>query len=275
MDEAFDLTCHVTVGLMPQYLDDDLPESQVVRLEQHIVVCPGCHTYLAQLRRTIAAVSALSSDGLRRQAWQGIVARLPGSSDPRNEPAGQVVAYKFLSGDRMSPFARVRWPEPGAGWVFASTDVGACRRAVHACRVPDLAYWLGERLWRVELAGGIAETPSKIVAGRGRLLGLVDGWPESSGAFIEDCQARLEQLLSQAQEQQDFRAVRFLKAYAREIEPDRDPASVSYTTAHAAGVVGWTQEEGLAAKARGEYSPFDSERRRQSRWLADQLGLTP
>jgi len=50
MDEVFDLTCEVTVGLLPNYLDDDLPERQVVRFEQHIVMCPGCRTYLAQLR---------------------------------------------------------------------------------------------------------------------------------------------------------------------------------------------------------------------------------
>jgi len=220
-------------------------------------------------------VSGLRGDGLRSQVWEGIAARLPATSGPGEEPAGQTVAYKFLSGDRMSPFAHVRWPEPGDGWVRASAAVGACRRAVHACRAVDLAYWLDERLWRVELAGEIVEAPSKIAAERGRLLGVVDGWPEVSGAFIQDCVARNAQLLSLAEERRDFRAVRFLRTYASEIAADSDPASVSYTTAHAAGIVGWTPEEALAARTRGERSPFDSERYRQSRWLADQLGLTP
>jgi hypothetical protein len=274
MTEAFDLPCDVTVRIMPQYLDDDLPERQVVRLEQHIVVCPGCSTYLDQLRRTVAAVSELRGDRLSDQVWEGVAARLVSSNDSGPEPAGQVVAYKFIADDRMSPFARVRWPEPGSGWVVASAAVGACRRAVHACRVQDLAYWLGERLWRVELAGQITESQFKIVAERGRLLDVVDGWPEVSEAFVEDCAARLAELLGQAQEQRDYRAVRFLEQYVNEIVHDNDPASVSYTTAHAAGIAGWTPDEAQAARTRGELSPFDSERRRQSRWLAARLKLT-
>ncbi len=271
----FDLTCHVTVGLLPQYLDDELPERQVVRLEQHLMVCPGCSTYLDQLRRTVAAVGRLRRHTLPGQVWEGIAARLLSGSGPDVEPAGQVVAYKFLAGDRMSTFARVRWPEPGGGWMVASSDVGICRRAVHACRVQDLAYWLGETLWRVELAGQVAEGSSKIVAERGRLIEQVDGWPRASQAFIRDCAARLRRLLKQAKEQKDDRAVSFIECYLSEIKGDNDPASVSYTTAHAAGLVGWTLDEGRAAKARSEHSPLDSERRRQSRWLADRLGLTP
>jgi hypothetical protein len=278
MADAFDLTCDAAVGLLPRYLDDslldDLPESQVVRLEQHIVVCPGCRTYLAQLRRTIAAVAGLRGDRRPDQLWQGIQARLPDRGAPQAGPSAQVMAYKFLSGGQRSPFARVRWPEPGCGWIVASGTVGACRRAVHACRERDLAYWLDERLWRVELAGEVTETPFKIVAGRGRLVAEVVGWPEASGAFIENCRSRIAELLSLVTQQRDFRKERFLNKYAAETEHDPDPASVGYTTAHAAGVVGWTPEEAMAARASGEDSPFDTERRRQSSWLADRLGLT-
>lgn len=270
-----DLTCEVTVGLMPVYLEDDLSEGEVVLLEQHIMVCPGCHTYLAQLRQTIRAVSGLRGEELRSQVWQGIAARLPADGASGSEPADRVMAYKFLSQDRISPFAQVRWPERDDGWVYASAPAGACRRAVHACRAHDLAYWLGERLWRVELAGRITEVPSKIAAERGRLLEEVKDWPKVSDAFVKDCAARLGQLLSQAEKQQEDRAVRFLVTYESEIDKDTDPASVSYTTAHAADVVGWTPEEARAAETRGERSPFESERRRQGRWLADKLGLAP
>jgi hypothetical protein len=275
MADAFDQSCQVAVGLLPRYLDDGLPEGQAVRLEQHVMVCPGCRTYLAQLRRTIGAVSGLRRDRPRTQVWERVAACLGMSADGGEEPTARVVAYKFLSADRISPFAGVRWPEPGTGWVLARAEVGACRRAVHACRATDLAYWLGERLWRVELTGGITEAPSKIVAGRGRLLDPVDGWPGCSEAFIQDCAARLKQLLSQAEDQHLGRAAGFLTAYEKELLGDSDPASVSYTTAHAAGIVGWTEEEARAAKASDEVSAFDSERHRQSRWLADRLGLTP
>jgi hypothetical protein len=277
VDEWFDLTCQVAVGLLPKYLDDDLAEPQVVRLEQHIAICPGCATYLAQLRRTIAAVSGLRGDGLQRQVWEGIAADLradagAGAAIPDAADEDRVVAYKFLSSDRTSPFAGVRWPEPG-GWVFAASTVGTCRRAVHACRARDLAYWLGERLWRVELAGSITESASKVVAERGRLLAPVDGWPGASAAFIENCVARMADLLGLARDNQDFRAVRVLKVYTEELRGDADPASVSYTVAHAAGIAGWFPGQALAAQARGERTPFDAERRRQSDWIAEKLGL--
>jgi anti-sigma factor RsiW len=301
MAESFDLTCQVSVELLPKYLDDDLPEGQTVRLEQHIMICPGCRTCLEQLRRTIGAVSRLRIGESRQHLWADIAARIPtvvvpadpGSEDvatanpgatglrvaaPDPDPAGGVVAYKFLAADRMAPFSHVRWPEPsadGGDWIFASAAVGACRRAVHACRAVDLAYWLDQRLWRVELAGEVIESATKIVAERGRLLEPVDGWPEIGRTFIDDCAGRLAELCDWAKENQDHRATRMLRAYVKEMteDEDTDPASVSYTVAHAAGIVGWLPGEGLAAKTRGERTPFDAERRRQSRWLAGRLGL--
>ncbi len=300
MAESSDLTCQVAVELLPKYLDDDLPEAQTVRLEQHIVICPGCSTYLEQLRRTIAAVSRLRTGEPRPLLWAGIAASLrvpavwtgPGPDDraavdpettrphvtsPDAGAADRVVAYKFLASDRTAPFSRVRWPGPGAdgGWVVASAPVGACHRAVHACRARDLAYWLDRRLWRVELAGEITQSATKIVAERGRLLEPVDGWPEAGLAFVEDCLTRLAELCDWASENRDHRATRMLRAYLKEIEEeqDTDPASVSYTAAHAAGIAGWLPGEGLAAKARGERTPFDAERRRQGRWLTARLGL--
>jgi Putative zinc-finger len=284
--EPFDLTCQVTIGLLPAYLDDDLPDRQAVRLEQHLVTCPGCLTYLAQLRRTIAAVAGLRLEWDRERVWDRIAATLAGTSapvpgadaDPGTSglvPNPPTVAFKFLRADRVSPFAGVRWPEPGHGWVRADARPGPCRRAVHACRVRDLAYWVDQTLWRVELAGDVAETPSKIVAERGRLVERVAGWPAVAGGFVADCAARIGQLLNQARERGDTRSVHFLTAYAEEVAQDKDPASVSYVAAHAAGVVGWTAEEALTAASAGVDNPFDQERHRQSGWLADRLGLRP
>jgi putative zinc finger protein len=273
-DESYDLTCSVAVALMPPYLDDALDAAEAARLEQHIMVCPGCSTYLAQLRRTIAAVAGLRRRGVSRAApVPGPLGGEPGGPGP-----GPVVAYKFLPADRISPFARVRWPEPGSGlWMHGSADGGICGRSVHACRPGDLAYWLdgGYLLWRVELAGQLAEEGSKIAAERGRLLAVVNGWPEASEAFVDDCLARLTGLLDLAGRRGEKRAERFLASYQDEIarEHDRDPVSVSYTAAHAADVLGWTADDAREARARGTANPFDDERRRQSRWLADRLEL--
>jgi anti-sigma factor RsiW len=76
MAESSDLTCQLSVELLPKYLDDDLPEAQTLRLEQHIMICPGCRTYLEQLRRTIAAVSRLRIGEPRHQLWADIAAHL-------------------------------------------------------------------------------------------------------------------------------------------------------------------------------------------------------
>lgn len=293
--ESPDLTCQVSVALVPKYLDDNLPEGQTVRLEQHIAICPGCSTYLGQLRRTIAAVARLQVSAPRDQLWAGIAARLPAVApadagphairhpalpNPRPVPAGpgdtnRVLAYKFLASDRTARFSQVRWPWPAkAGeWVSAAAVTGTCRPAVHACRAKDLAFWLDQGLWRVELAGEVTESGTKIVAQRGRLLEPVDRWPEVVPAFMDDCAARLGELQRWAKEKRDHRASRMLRDYMNEVADATDPASVSYTVAHSAEVVGWLPGEGMAAKARGERSPFDAERRRQGRWLADRLGL--
>jgi hypothetical protein len=280
MSELFDLTCQVAVGLLPDYLDEDLPERQVVRLEQHLVACPGCLTYLGQLRRTIGAVAGLRLERSREGVWERIAATLgsppvpaPGSAADPATAGPTVVAFKFLRAGRISPFAGVAWPEPGHGWVRAAARPGPCRRAVHACRVRDLAYWVDQTLWRVELAGDVVQTPSKLVAERGRLVERVDGWPGAAGAFVADCVARIGQLLARAREREDAKNIHFLTSYLDDVAQDEDPASVSYVAAHAAGLVGWTAEEALEAVPSGVDNPFDRERRRQSGWLADRLGL--
>jgi hypothetical protein len=53
---------------------------------------------------------------------------------------------------------------------------------VHACRADQLAYWLHEELWRVEVDGEQIEGPDCVVAARGRLVARVDAWSEDRGA---------------------------------------------------------------------------------------------
>jgi hypothetical protein len=43
-------------------------------------------------------------------------------------------------------------------------------------------------------------------------------------------------------------------------EIDRDPASISYTVAQAADVLGWTADDVREADARGALNPFDADR---------------
>jgi len=46
----------------------------------------------------------------------------------------------------------------------------------------DLAYWLHEELWRIELDGDCVEGQDCILAPRGRLLERMDDWSEKGGA---------------------------------------------------------------------------------------------
>jgi anti-sigma factor RsiW len=40
------------------YLEERLPQTDRVKLEQHLSICPGCVTYLDQMRLTIKALGA-------------------------------------------------------------------------------------------------------------------------------------------------------------------------------------------------------------------------
>lgn len=47
-----DLTCQELVELVTDYLEGALDEETRARFEQHLAVCPGCETYLAQMAET-------------------------------------------------------------------------------------------------------------------------------------------------------------------------------------------------------------------------------
>ena len=88
-------------------------------------------------------------------------------------------AFKFLDAHGATVFTANTWPlprhgQPGA-WVEASS-VRPCREGIHACTAGDLAYWINEELWEIELDGEIQEAHRKVVARRGRIVRRIDGW---------------------------------------------------------------------------------------------------
>jgi anti-sigma factor RsiW len=50
---ADELTCQELVELVTAYLDDALPEPERERFERHLGHCPGCTTYVEQIRETV------------------------------------------------------------------------------------------------------------------------------------------------------------------------------------------------------------------------------
>src|SRR5207245_2276224 len=62
-----------------------------------------------------------------------------------------VIAYKFLDNRGRGVFSGFSWTaRPAGAWVEAP-EVVACRAGVHASRPADLAWWINEDLWEVEL----------------------------------------------------------------------------------------------------------------------------
>jgi hypothetical protein len=101
-----------------------------------------------------------------------------------------VIAYKFLSSDRVGLFSRVRWPEPGT-WLDADGEVERCVSGIHALHVDGLLDWIDDELWTCELADIVEDDGHVLVAERGRLLECVAAWNESAARdFACACAAR-------------------------------------------------------------------------------------
>ena len=179
-----------------------------------------------------------------------------------------VRAYKVLVEGR-SAFSGWRWPQPDGTqpgeWVraSASTPLGLCVNGVHACTIEQLAQWLGQELWTIELGGEILETEAALVAERGRLLHRVRGWDEAARkAFGADCAARAA---PRAAELRDGAA---LLAVVEQLAGAGRAGEAGYWSAVIAG-------ERVAGRRSGPEYDAECERERatQARWLASALGL--
>ena len=101
-----------------------------------------------------------------------------------------MIAYKFLSSDRVGLFSGVRWPEPGT-WLEADAEVERCTSGIHAMHAEGLLGWIDDELWTCELAGIVEDDGHMLVAERGRLLERVAAWDETAARdFARACAAR-------------------------------------------------------------------------------------
>jgi hypothetical protein len=178
-----------------------------------------------------------------------------------------VRAYKVLV-DGRSAFSGWHWPQPEGDepgeWVHASASepLGLCVNGVHACTIEQLAQWLGEEVWTIELGGAILETDAALVAERGRLLHPLRGWDEiARKAFAADCVVRATP-----------RAAAFdngaqLLAFVEDLAAAGRAGPAGYWAAVIAG-------ERVAGRRRGpKYdAEFANERAAQAQWLAAALG---
>lgn len=164
-----------------------------------------------------------------------------------------MIAYKFLRDGEVAPFTGFSWPIDE--WVEAEA-VDVCRDGIHACRLDDLPFWLGRRLWEIELAGEIVELERKVVAQRGRLLRRLSEWtPELLDEFVDDLLRRTRRR---------FGGVAVAGGYVSDIQRFRAQRRVGLAALAAARAAEWN------AGPRA----YDEERARQARWLGHHLGLS-
>jgi anti-sigma factor RsiW len=50
------MTCQELVELATDYLDGAMSAGDRARFEEHLAICPGCQTYLDQMRQTMRLV---------------------------------------------------------------------------------------------------------------------------------------------------------------------------------------------------------------------------
>jgi predicted anti-sigma-YlaC factor YlaD len=64
VDPGSELTCQELVELVTDYLENALSRSDRLRFEEHLRICPGCATYLDQMRLTIQTVGHIREESL-------------------------------------------------------------------------------------------------------------------------------------------------------------------------------------------------------------------
>ena len=59
-----EITCAQVVEIVTAYLEDALGADDRERVEEHLVFCDGCSTYLDQIRQTIAVTGRLQPEDI-------------------------------------------------------------------------------------------------------------------------------------------------------------------------------------------------------------------
>ena len=171
------------------------------------------------------------------------------------------MARKFLAADGRGPFSGMAWPAPAGGapgaWIAVDGVLAQCERGLHVCRDVDLAYWIHDELWDVEVEGAAVEGLDCLVVARARLLRRIHAWTEGRHRFA---QASIEHAASL--NSIGSKAFGELLGDAQLMATHGYPALASYTAAVAVG------------RATGEdaVQGFRAERLWQSRWIAEYVG---
>lgn len=70
MSSSGGLTCREFVELVTEYLEGTMAPDDRSRFEQHLAICPGCATYVDQIRQTIALVGSIAEESIPVEAQE-------------------------------------------------------------------------------------------------------------------------------------------------------------------------------------------------------------
>jgi anti-sigma factor RsiW len=73
-----ELTCAALVELVTEYLEGALDADTTAVVEEHLAICPGCGTYLDQMRATLGALGHVPVDTLPARAQADLLAAFRG-----------------------------------------------------------------------------------------------------------------------------------------------------------------------------------------------------
>lgn len=177
--------------------------------------------------------------------------------------------FKFLERGARGAISGFAWPTPLAGapgaWVEAAAPLVVCERGIHACGSHELAHWLDEELWVVELAGELQHATHAVMAARGRLVRKIDAWSSESAARFARAAYDHAQELANADAQ--FGALVAPHLSTRDYHlPRGNTALAAFCAAMASAR--------LSGRDHFEQAAYDREREWQSAWLVRELGLT-
>jgi len=186
------------------------------------------------------------------------------------------LAYKFLARGAIGPVSRVRWPLPspgGAGpWLAADAPLAVCRSGVHACLKDQLAFWLHEELWQVELEGELRSGLDCVVSPRGRLLARVDAWSESGGAhrFAAAVRDHATALIDERPPAERDAFLGYVADATWHVEHGQLESPALAALCASMAVAKLSESLGLGSLEEA----YRRERAWQSEWIVDQMGLS-
>ena len=73
MSVSDEMSCRELVQVINDYIEGVMPPSDRKRFEEHLAICPGCQTYLDQMRQTIRALGKLTEESIPEKAKRELV----------------------------------------------------------------------------------------------------------------------------------------------------------------------------------------------------------